>query len=238
MDGTDLQARSPAPAQTRNVKDELPADARLKITEIFYSLQGEALTAGAPTVFVRLTGCPLRCQYCDTAYAFHGGDWSSFDDIIATVGEYGARHVCITGGEPLAQKNSAALMRRLCDAGYEVSVETSGAYDISVLDPRVVRVLDIKTPGSGEASRNRMENLADLRPADQVKFVLCSREDFEWASNVLKENNINQLCTVFFSPSFEQLEAVELANWILEARLPVRLQLQLHKLLWGDEPGR
>ncbi len=242
MSVTDLQpdastesAKEPA-AGAR--KDELARDARLKITEIFYSLQGEALTAGAPTVFVRLTGCPLRCQYCDTAYAFHGGQWLSFDDIVSAVGEYGTDYVCVTGGEPLAQKNCARLMQRLCDAGYKVSVETSGAYDISALDPRIVRVMDLKTPGSGEAHRNHMQNLAHLRASDQVKFVICSRADFEWASQVIIENEINQICTVFLSPSFDQVKPLDLANWILADRSPVRLQLQLHKLLWGDERGR
>lgn len=219
-------------------KSSLPATERLKITEIFYSLQGEALTAGAPTVFVRLTGCPLRCQYCDTAYAFHGGQWQSFDEIVAKIREHNCEYVCVTGGEPLAQKNCAGLMQALCDEGFRVSVETSGAYDISGLDQRVVRVLDIKTPGSGEEARNRWSNLGDLRQSDQVKFVICSRDDFDWAVDVVNKNNINQSCTVFFSPSFEQVEAQDLAGWILEAKAPVRLQLQLHKLLWGDEPGR
>lgn len=240
MTVSDLKTSAPAlgerPAGSR--KAQLPKAERLKITEVFYSLQGESLTAGAPTVFVRLTGCPLRCQYCDTAYAFHGGEWLSFDDISAQVRQHDAEYVCITGGEPLAQKNCAALMRRLCDEGYQVSVETSGAYDISVLDERVVRVMDLKTPGSGEQHRNRMENLAALRGTDQVKFVICSRADFDWASKVVKNYNINHKATVLFSPSFEQVDATELADWILASRLPVRLQLQLHKHLWGNVPGK
>lgn len=238
MPDPDLSVRKPVSAGTVIRKDDLPVDARLKITEIFYSLQGEALTSGVPTVFVRLTGCPLRCQYCDTEYAFHGGTWSSFDEIVAKVRSFDCRYVCVTGGEPLAQKNCAALMQRFCDEELIVSVETSGACDISVLDPRVVRVMDLKTPDSGEVHRNRMENLTQLQPTDQVKFVLCSREDFVWAANEVKKYQIDQLCTVLFSPSFEQLNARDLANWILEEQLPVRLQLQLHKLLWGDGPGR
>ncbi|NNF51433.1 MAG: 7-carboxy-7-deazaguanine synthase QueE [Gammaproteobacteria bacterium] len=218
-------------------KDALPPTERLKISEIFYSLQGEALTSGAPTVFVRLTGCPLRCQYCDTAYAFHGGQWLSFDQILAAVRQHGARYVCVTGGEPLAQKNCASLMVRLCDAGFEVSVETSGAYDISGLDTRIVRVMDLKTPGSGEESRNRWENIAHLRQSDQVKFVICSRDDYLWAKGIVKEYELKHKATVLFSPSFEQQDPTELANWVLKDRLPVRLQLQLHKLLWGDKPG-
>lgn len=232
---TDGLASDARPSASR--KTSLPPTERLKITEIFYSLQGEALTAGAPTVFVRLTGCPLRCQYCDTAYAFHGGQWHSFDEILAEVAQYEPQYVCVTGGEPLAQKNCGALMRRLCDAGYAVSVETSGASDISTLDARVVRVMDIKTPGSGEHARNRWENLDHLRTDDQIKFVICSKEDYLWAKELVNKKQLNQLCTVLFSPSFEQVKPTDLANWILEDRLPVRLQLQLHKLLWGDTPG-
>ncbi len=231
-------AARPVERQSRKPGQQLPRTERLKISEIFYSLQGEALTAGVPTVFVRLTGCPLRCQYCDTQYAFHGGEWMSFEKILARVKQHGTRYVCVTGGEPLAQKNCPALMRRLCDEGFSVSVETSGAFDIGELDQRVVRVMDIKTPGSGEMARNRMKNLDLLRTADQVKFVICSREDFDWARETVNKYDINQKCTVLFSPSFEELEAAQLADWILAARAPVRLQLQLHKLLWGDQPGR
>lgn len=211
---------------------------RLRITEIFLSLQGEARDAGWPTVFVRLTGCPLRCTYCDTAYAFHGGEWRSFDEILAEVARHGVRHVCVTGGEPLAQKRCVELLQRLCDAGYEVSLETSGALDIGGVDPRVSRVLDIKTPGSGESARNRWENLPLLTSRDQVKFVVCDRADFEWAREIVREHALPARCDVLFSPSFGQLDGRELADWIVAERLPVRFQLQLHKLLWNDEPGR
>ena len=211
---------------------------RLKLTEIFLSLQGEARDAGWPSVFVRLTGCPLRCQYCDTAYAFHGGEWWEIDAILAEVARHGVRHVCVTGGEPLAQKRCIALLRRLCDAGYVVSLETSGALDIGEVDPRVSRVVDIKTPGSGEVARNRWDNLALLTPHDQVKFVVCSRADYEWARDVLAEHRLHARCDVLFSPSFAQVDPRALADWIVADRLPVRFQLQLHKLLWNDEPGR
>lgn len=211
---------------------------RLKLTEIFVSVQGEARQIGWPTVFVRLTGCPLRCGYCDTAYAFYGGEWWEIDAILAEVARQGVRHVCVTGGEPLAQKRCVALLQRLCDAGYEVSLETSGAIDISPVDRRVSRVVDIKTPGSGEAARNLWSNLEQLTPHDQVKFVLCSREDYEWAVQVLRQHALEQRCEVLFSPSFGQLAPRELADWIVADRLPVRFQLQLHKILWNDEPGR
>jgi 7-carboxy-7-deazaguanine synthase len=211
---------------------------RLKITEIFLSLQGEARDAGWPTVFVRLTGCPLRCQYCDTAYAFHGGEWRDINAILAEVAGYGVRHVCVTGGEPLAQKRCITLLQRLCDAGYNVSLETSGAIDISDVDPRVSRVLDIKTPGSMEAARNRWENLPLLTAHDQVKFVICDRADFDWARDIVAEHRLAETCDVLFSPSYTQVAARELADWIVAERLPVRYQMQLHKLLWNDEPGR
>ncbi len=211
---------------------------RLRITEIFLSLQGEARDAGRPTVFVRLTGCPLRCQYCDTAYAFHGGEWWDIDAILAEVARHGVRHVCVTGGEPLAQKRCIGLLQRLCDAGYDVSLETSGAIDISEVDPRVSRVLDIKTPGSLEVARNRWENLPLLTAHDQVKFVLCGRADYEWARAVVAEHELAERCDVLFSPSKDELAARELADWIVADRLPVRFQMQLHKLLWNDEPGR
>ena len=211
---------------------------RLRLTEIFLSLQGEARSIGWPTVFVRLTGCPLRCQYCDTAYAFHGGDWWTFDAILEDVARHGARHVCVTGGEPLAQKRCLALLARLCDAGYEVSLETSGAIDIGEVDPRVSRVLDIKTPASGEVGRNLWSNLPLLTPHDQVKFVICDRADYEWSKGVLAEHRLVATCDVLFSPSFGQVSPRELADWIVEDRLPVRFQVQLHKLLWDDAPGR
>ncbi len=213
------------------------SDERLKITEIFHSLQGEATTVGCPTVFVRLTGCPLRCQYCDTAYAFHGGQWMSFEDILGQVGSFGARYVCVTGGEPLAQKRAPALMQKLCEAGYRVSVETSGAYDIAALDSRVQRVMDLKTPGSNESARNLWENIEHLRPQDAVKFVICSREDYDWAREACDTHGLSARCEVLFSPSFEEVKPADLAAWILQDKLDVRFQLQLHKVLWGDAQG-
>jgi 7-carboxy-7-deazaguanine synthase len=211
---------------------------RLRITEIFLSLQGEARDAGWPSVFVRLTGCPLRCQYCDTAYAFHGGQWWGIDAILDEVARFGVRHVCVTGGEPLAQKRCPGLLQRLCDAGYVVSLETSGAIDISEVDPRVSRVLDIKTPGSAEVDRNLWSNLPLLTAHDQVKFVLCDRADFDWACAVVAEHRLHERCEVLFSPSATQLPARTLADWIVAEKPPVRFQVQLHKLLWNDEPGR
>jgi 7-carboxy-7-deazaguanine synthase len=210
---------------------------RLKITEIFHSLQGEAHTVGFPTVFVRLTGCPLRCQYCDTAYAFHGGEWHSLDQVLARVGEFAPRYVCVTGGEPLAQKNCLPLLSSLCDANYQVSLETSGAMPLAGVDPRVIRVVDIKTPASGEERRNRYDDLDLLRPEEQVKFVICDRADYEWSRDRIKALNLAARCNVLFSPSAEQLPARDLADWILADRLPVRFQLQLHKVLWGNVPG-
>ncbi|MFZ5662681.1 MAG: 7-carboxy-7-deazaguanine synthase QueE [Pseudomonadota bacterium] len=211
---------------------------RLKLTEIFLSLQGEARAAGWPTVFVRLTGCPLRCQYCDTAYAFHGGAWWTIEAILAEVAKHGVRHVCVTGGEPLAQKRCLKLLGALCDAGYEVSLETSGALDVSEVDLRVSRVVDIKTPDSGEAHRNLWSNLALLTARDQVKLVICSRADYDWAKRVIAEHRLPERCEVLFSPSFGQVDPTALADWIVADRLPVRFQIQLHKLLWNDEPGR
>lgn len=212
--------------------------ARVKLTEIFLSIQGEADSVGRPTVFVRLTGCPLRCQYCDTAYAFYGGEWFSLEDVLERVASFNTRHVCVTGGEPLAQKGCFPLLQRLCDAGYRVSLETSGAIDVSNVDSRVVRVVDVKTPDSGEVARNRYENLDVLRAEEQVKFVLCSRADFEWARDFVRERRLHERCTVLFSPSYGQVEPRALAQWVLDERLPVRLQIQLHKVLWGDTPGK
>ncbi|HUJ52921.1 MAG TPA: 7-carboxy-7-deazaguanine synthase QueE [Steroidobacteraceae bacterium] len=211
---------------------------RLKITEIFHSLQGEADTAGVPTVFVRLTGCPLRCQYCDTTYAFHGGEWWEVAAIVARVREFATRYVCVTGGEPLAQKGCTELLTTLCDAGLRVSLETSGAMQLAEVDPRVIKVVDVKTPGSGEERRNRYRELALLAPQDLVKFVICSRDDYEWSRARVQELTLPAGCTVLFSPSHEQLPARALADWILEDRLPVRLQIQLHKYLWGNVPGK
>lgn len=211
---------------------------RLRITEIFLSLQGEAETVGWPTVFVRLTGCPLRCHYCDTSYAFTGGEWMSVDAVLEAVGDYHCRHICVTGGEPLAQKGCLELLTRLCDSGYAVSVETSGTLDIARVDQRVSRVVDIKTPLSGEAGKNRYENIAYLTPHDQVKLVIGDRNDYEWSKAVVEKYRLNERCTVLFSPIFGTIEPRKLAEWIIEDRLEVRFQMQLHKILWGDEPGR
>ena len=214
------------------------ATERLKLSEIFLSLQGEARSAGLPTVFVRLTGCPLRCTYCDTAYAFYGGEWSDIDAILERVRGFGVKDVCVTGGEPLAQKRCVQLLDRLVEAGYRVSLETSGALDISPVDARVSRVLDIKTPDSGESARNLWSNLAHLTPHDQIKFVICSRADYDWAKAQLAERGLPERCEVLFSPSYAQLAPRELADWIVADRLPVRFQMQLHKQLWGEEQGR
>jgi 7-carboxy-7-deazaguanine synthase len=211
---------------------------RLRVNEIFHSLQGEADAVGFRTVFVRLTGCPLRCQYCDTEYAFHAGEWYDIDAILEKVASFDTPHVCVTGGEPLAQKSCHTLLRRLCDAGHHVSLETSGALDIAEVDARVARVVDVKTPGSGEAARNRVENFPLLTPRDQLKFVICSREDFDWSKAYVKEHALAERCQVLFSPSYTQVSPTLLADWILTDRLPVRFQLQLHKVLWGDTPGK
>lgn len=213
-------------------------DRSLRITEIFFSLQGETRTIGLPTVFVRLTGCPLRCGYCDTAYAFHGGERMSFDAILDQVAQHAPRYVTVTGGEPLAQPGCWPLLAELCDAGYEVSLETSGAIDMTGVDPRVVKVMDLKTPASGELARNRMENIALLNPHDQIKFVICDRQDYDWARLQVDQWRLHErVADVLFSPSFGQQNAKELAEWILRDRAPVRFQLQLHKLLWDDAAG-
>jgi 7-carboxy-7-deazaguanine synthase len=210
----------------------------LKITEIFYSLQGESNTVGLPTVFVRLTGCPLRCGYCDSEYAFYGGERLEIGDILSNVASYKPRYVCVTGGEPLAQRECLLLLAQLCDAGYKVSLETSGALPVGSVDSRVVKVMDLKTPGSGEVARNLWENIPLLSSTDQIKFVICSREDYEWARFKLDEHQLNtKVAEVLFSPSFGQVEPLTLAEWILADNLPVRFQLQLHKLLWNDAAG-
>ena len=211
---------------------------RLRINEIFHSLQGEADAVGYPTVFVRLTGCPLRCQYCDTEYAFHEGHWLDLDAILDQVRSFDTQHVCVTGGEPLAQPNCRKLLARLCEDGYTVSLETSGAMDISGLDARVARVVDVKTPGSREAERNRIDNFGLLTQHDQLKFVICSREDFDWSKAFIQEHALSGRCQILFSPSYQQIAPALLADWILADRLPVRFQLQLHKILWGDVPGK
>ena len=210
----------------------------LKVNEIFFSIQGESTRAGLPTVFIRLTGCPLRCRYCDTAYAFHQGSNISIKDILRETARYRARYVTVTGGEPLAQKTCLDLLSQLCDEGYQVSLETGGALDISGVDERVVRVVDIKTPGSGESEKNRIANLELLSQHDQIKFVICDRQDYEWSRDMLRDLVLNERCEVLFSPSHGHLEASTLADWILEDQLPVRLQIQLHKYLWGDVPGK
>ncbi len=210
----------------------------LRITEIFYSLQGEARTVGLPTVFIRLTGCPLRCTYCDTEYAFHGGERRDLDDILRQVADYSPRYVCVTGGEPLAQPQCHDLLTALCDAGYQVSLETSGAISVAQVDKRVSKVIDLKTPASGEQHRNLMDNLDHVGPQDQIKFVVCDRQDYDWARFQLDQYQLNNIAgEVLFSPSFGQINATDLANWIVADNLPVRFQLQLHKLLWNDAAG-
>ncbi|CAB1277442.1 7-carboxy-7-deazaguanine synthase QueE [Candidatus Nitrosacidococcus tergens] len=211
---------------------------QLKITEIFYSLQGEANTVGIPTVFIRLTGCPLRCHYCDTSYAFQGGNWWDLSEIIHKVATFNTRYITVTGGEPLVQSSCLTLLTLLCDAGYKTSLETSGALDISKVDIRVIKIMDIKTPESGEESRNLYQNIDYLLTHDQIKFVLCSREDYIWAKSILSNYDLDSRCEVLFSPSYNQLNPTHLAEWILEDKLQVRMQIQLHKYLWGDIPGR
>jgi 7-carboxy-7-deazaguanine synthase len=210
---------------------------RLRITEIFHSVQGEADAIGWRTVFIRLTGCPLRCVWCDTEYSFYGGDWRGIDDILVEVASHDVKHVCVTGGEPLAQKRCQILLTRLCDAGYDVSLETSGALDVSSVDPRVRKVMDLKAPDSGESARNLWSNIEHLLPHDQVKIVIASRADYEWARDKVGEFGLARRCMVLFSPVHGAVQPRELAEWIIEDKLPVRFQLQLHKLLWNDEPG-
>jgi len=210
----------------------------LRITEIFYSLQGEASRVGLPTVFVRLTGCPLRCTWCDTTYSFSGGEIMEIADILAAVATHPAHQVCVTGGEPLAQKDCLPLLSALCDAGYDVSLETSGAFDIAPVDPRVSCIMDLKAPDSGEAAKNLWANLAHLKPRDEIKIVIASREDYEWAREVVHAHGLDARCPVLFSPAQGNVEPAALAGWILEDGLPVRFQLQLHKLLWGNMQGK
>ncbi len=210
----------------------------LRITEIFHSIQGESNTVGMPTVFIRLTGCPLRCTYCDTEYAFFGGERVSIDDIVAQTRQYATPYVTVTGGEPLAQKKCPELLDRLLQEGFHVALETSGAIDISVVDPNVTKVMDLKTPSSGEQQRNRYDNLEYLDKKDQVKFVVADREDYEWSKGVLKKYSINERCEVLFSPVADRCPPGELADYILSDQLPVRFQIQLHKILWGNIAGR
>ncbi|MDZ4211862.1 MAG: 7-carboxy-7-deazaguanine synthase QueE [Methylotenera sp.] len=210
---------------------------KLKIHEIFYSIQGESSRIGLPTVFIRLTGCPMRCVYCDTAYAFSGGSNMEITDILAKVATYGTKYVTVTGGEPLAQKDCHILLKELCDTGYSVSLETGGAIDIGLVDKRVSVILDVKTPGSGEVKNNLWGNLAHLKKSDEVKFVLCSRADYDWAKEILVSHQITDKCPVLFSPVYSQVSPTELAEWVLADKLPVRMQVQLHKILWGEKPG-
>ena len=218
-------------AQTKHV-------ASVRLTEVFLSLQGETSRTGLPTVFVRLAGCPLRCRWCDTTYSFQGGETVAVTDVVGRVAEFGVTTVCVTGGEPLAQKHAPALLTALADAGYSVSLETSGALDVSEVDARVSRIVDIKPPESGESGRNRWENLAHLTAHDEIKFVLANRADYEWARGVLRERALDRVCPVLFSPVQGELAPAELADWIIEDRLLVRMQVQLHKVLWGNTPGR
>lgn len=227
-----VQAATPAR------RDDFAPAERLRITEIFLSIQGESASVGWPTVFVRLTGCPLRCRWCDTEYAFHGGGWQGFEQIEASIRDYGVQHVCLTGGEPLAQRNTRGLIRRLAESGYAVSIETSGALSIEGLDPRATVVMDLKAPGSGESGRNLLENIEHLRASDQVKFVLADRRDYDWACDMLREHDLAARTEILFSPVAGELEPCELAEWILTDKLPVRFQIQLHKTLWGDVPGK
>jgi len=210
---------------------------RLKITEIFYSLQGEALNVGLPTVFIRLTVCPLRCTYCDTEYAFTGGEWMGVDVIVNSIEHFNARHVMVTGGEPLAQKSCIELLQKLCDSGYSVSLETSGAILVDKVDPRVVKVLDIKTPASNEEGKNKFENFDLLNKQDQIKFVICDEKDYQWSKKIIDQHNLTDQCEVLFSPAYQQQDATVLAEWILRDQLNVRFQFQLHKYLWGDKQG-
>ena len=214
------------------------AAVRLRITEIFASVQGESSRVGLPTVFVRLTGCPLRCTWCDTAYAFTGGSTRTLDDILAEVARHGLRHVCVTGGEPLAQKGCLALLTALCDAGYDVSLETSGALEIAEVDARVARIVDLKAPGSGEVDKNRYDNIPLLRASDEVKIVLADAADYDWARAQIATHGLDRRCSVLLSPVAGALDPAELAEWVVRDRLPVRFQLQLHKILWNDARGR
>lgn len=210
----------------------------LKISEIFFSLQGETKTVGLPTIFIRLTGCPLRCGYCDTAYAFSGGTNYSVDEIIQNIEKYSSKYVTVTGGEPLAQKECMVLLKKLCDLDYFVSLETSGALDIAEVDSRVIKIVDIKTPGSLEVAKNNFENIKYILPHDQIKFVICDRTDYEWSKKIMDQFKLTEKCEILLSPSYQQLNYADLADWILADQLPVRMQVQLHKVIWGDVPGR
>lgn len=227
--GTDTPAVALTPKQSK---------AGLTINEIFFSIQGESVKVGLPTIFIRLTGCPLRCRYCDTAYAFHAGNKMSVDTIINNIGQYRSKHVTVTGGEPLAQRACYELLTRLCDEGYRVSLETGGAIDVSSVDERVMKIMDIKTPGSAEHDKNDFNNIRRLNSHDQIKFVICDRHDYDWSGRKINEYDMTAICEVLFSPEHESLEPTELAEWMLKDGLNVRLQLQLHKYLWGNVPGK
>ncbi len=227
-----------ASSPTRNLVASSQAQSELRINEIFLSLQGESVKTGLPTVFIRLTGCPLRCRYCDTAYAFHEGEKQTIDSIINTVAQYRSRHVCVTGGEPLAQKRAFDLLVRLCDEGYDVSLETSGAIDIADVDQRVMKIMDIKTPSSTEEARNRYDNFQHLDDKDQIKFVICNRTDYDWMKLIIREHRLNDVCEILVSPEHESQNPTQLADWILEDKMNVRMQLQMHKYLWGNTPGK
>ena len=218
--------------------NEVDKESRLRISEIFYSLQGESSFVGLPSIFIRLTGCPLRCGYCDTAYAFTGGQWMQVTDILQQIKQYNTRTVCVTGGEPLAQRSCGDLLKQLSDEGYQVSIETSGSIDISKVDARVSRIMDIKTPGSGEESKNKYENIQYLNQKDEVKFVLCDRDDYDWSKDIINKYKLLEKTQVLFSPVHEGVSPTELADWIIADQLNVRFQFQLHKFLWNDEPGR
>jgi len=236
-------AEARAASAAAEKKNEMPGIAKpsraneLRINEIFFSLQGESSRVGLPTVFVRLTGCPLRCGYCDTAYAFHEGKTRPIDEVLAEVATHGTRYVCVTGGEPLAQKKCLVLLTKLCDAGYSVSLETSGAIDIADVDDRVSRIMDIKTPGSLEVKKNRWENLALLTAHDEIKFVITSEADYRWARQLMLDKNLTTICPVLFSPSFAEVSPAQLAEWVLRDKLEVRMQVQLHKVIWGETRG-
>ena len=216
----------------------MPEKMSLRITEIFFSIQGETSKVGLPTVFIRLTGCPLRCQYCDTSYAFYGGEVMLFEDIIHQVTKFNCKDVCVTGGEPLAQANSKKLLKDLADLDFQVSLETGGSISLKEVDERVKIIMDIKTPDSGEATKNRWENLELLKQTDELKIVICSREDYQWSKEIIEQYKISEKCPILFSPCAESIDPRELAEWILTDQLPIRFQMQIHKILWNNQPGR
>ncbi len=216
----------------------MPEKMSLRITEIFYSIQGETSKIGLPTVFIRLTGCPLRCQYCDTSYAFYGGEVMLFEDIIHQVTKFNCKDVCVTGGEPLAQANSKKLLKDLADLDFQVSLETGGSISLKEVDERVKIIMDIKTPDSGESTKNRWENLELLKQTDELKIVICSREDYQWSKEIIEQYKISEKCPILFSPCAESIDPRDLAEWILTDQLPIRFQMQIHKILWNNQPGR